>query len=122
MATLTLNSGSVPPKPTEKLIIEDIIEGTGTEAINGKTIVAHYTGTMKNNTKFHSSHNRGQPFSFPLGAGRVIQGWEQGIKGMKVGGKRKLTIPSHLGYGPRGTGNIPPNSTLIFEVELVDVK
>jgi FKBP-type peptidyl-prolyl cis-trans isomerase FkpA len=97
--------------------------GTGAEALAGKTVSVHYTGWLTDGTKFDSSKDRGQPFSFPLGAGRVIKGWDEGVAGMKVGGKRTLTIPPDLGYGARGApGAIPPNATLKFEVELLDVK
>ena len=97
--------------------------GTGDVATAGKTASVHYTGWLENGKKFDSSVDRGQPFSFPLGAGRVIKGWDEGVQGMKVGGKRKLTIPSDLGYGSRGAGGvIPPNATLIFDVELLGVR
>ena len=106
-----------------ELKIEDLQVGTGDEAKAGKTVSVHYTGWLENGTKFDSSLDRRQPFSFPLGAGHVIRGWDQGVAGMKVGGKRKLTIPPDLGYGARGAGGvIPPNATLIFEVELLGVK
>ena len=96
--------------------------GTGDLAVVGKTIAVHYTGWLENGKKFDSSVDRNQPFSFPLGAGRVIKGWDEGVQGMQVGGKRKLIIPSNLGYGARGAGGaIPPNATLIFEVELLGV-
>jgi FKBP-type peptidyl-prolyl cis-trans isomerase len=101
----------------------DQVIGTGELAVAGKTTTVHYTGRLENGTKFDSSVDRGQPFSFPLGAGRVIKGWDEGVQGMKVGGKRKLTIPSDLGYGSRGAGGvIPPNATLIFDVELLGVR
>lgn len=101
----------------------DQVVGTGVEAVAGKTVSVHYTGWLASGQKFDSSVDRGQPFSFPLGAGRVIKGWDEGVQGMKVGGKRKLTIPSELGYGSRGAGGvIPPNATLIFDVELLDVR
>jgi FKBP-type peptidyl-prolyl cis-trans isomerase len=101
----------------------DQVIGTGEVAVAGKTTTVHYTGRLENGTKFDSSVDRGQPFSFPLGAGRVIKGWDEGVQGMKVGGKRKLTIPSDLGYGSRGAGGvIPPNATLIFDVELLGVR
>ena len=101
----------------------DLQEGQGDEAKAGKTVSVHYTGWLENGTKFDSSLDRRQPFSFRLGAGQVIRGWDEGVAGMKVGGKRKLTIPSDLGYGARGAGGvIPPNATLIFDVELLGVK
>jgi FKBP-type peptidyl-prolyl cis-trans isomerase len=101
----------------------DQVVGTGDVAVVGKTASVHYTGWLENGKKFDSSVDRGQPFSFPLGAGRVIKGWDEGVQGMKVGGKRKLTIPSDLGYGSRGAGGvIPPNATLIFDVELLGVR
>lgn len=104
----------------------DLVVGTGDEAVNGATLDMHYTGWLYENSKrgrkFDSSHDRGRPFSFKLGSGMVIKGWDQGIKGMKVGGKRELIIPPALGYGSRGAGNvIPPNATLEFEVELLKV-
>jgi len=106
-----------------QLKVEVLQEGTGEGAKNGDTVIVHYTGTLENGTKFDSSIDRGQPFSFVLGAGRVIQGWDQGILGMKVGEKRKLTIPPELAYGSSGAGNvIPPNATLIFEVELLGIQ
>ena len=106
----------------QELKIEDLRLGTGAEAVNGKTVTVNYSGTLTNGTKFDSSYDRGTPFSFTLGAGEVIKGWDLGVAGMKVGGKRKLTIPSDLGYGSRGAGaDIPPNATLIFEVELLEV-
>ena len=103
------------------LIILDIVNGEGDEAKSGQTVSVNYTGTLENGTQFDTSIGRA-PFSFPLGAGRVIKGWDEGVAGMKVGGKRKLTIPPELGYGSRGAGNvIPANATLIFEVELLKV-
>ncbi|MGI9027084.1 MAG: FKBP-type peptidyl-prolyl cis-trans isomerase [Burkholderiaceae bacterium] len=104
--------------------------GTGAEAVAGKTVVVHYTGWLFDATatdnkgkKFDSSRDRGDPFSFGLGAGQVIKGWDQGVAGMKVGGQRTLVIPPELGYGARGAGGvIPPNATLVFDVELLDVK
>jgi FKBP-type peptidyl-prolyl cis-trans isomerase len=109
---------------TETLQIEELQVGTGAEAQAGQTVSVHYVGTLQSNgQKFDSSRDRGKPFDFPLGAGRVIKGWDQGVAGMKVGGKRRLTIPPHLGYGERGfPGAIPPNSTLVFEVELLGVR
>ena len=105
---------------SEELQIEDQIVGEGDEAMAGQTVEVHYTGWLTDGAKFDSSHDREQTFSFKLGAGEVIAGWDQGVAGMKVGGSRKLTIPSSLGYGERGAGGvIPPNATLVFKVELI---
>jgi FKBP-type peptidyl-prolyl cis-trans isomerase len=105
-----------------ELQIEDLVVGTGREAKKGVVVEVHYTGWLTDGKKFDSSVGRA-PFSFDLGAGQVIQGWDRGVVGMKVGGKRKLTIPPELGYGSRGfPGAIPPQSTLVFEVELLDVR
>jgi FKBP-type peptidyl-prolyl cis-trans isomerase len=107
----------------EEMKIEDIKVGTGEEAVAGKNVTVHYTGTLTDGTKFDSSLDRGTPFTFSLGSGEVIPGWDQGVAGMKAGGKRKLTIPPSLGYGEQGAeGVIPPNSTLIFEIELLKVE
>jgi FKBP-type peptidyl-prolyl cis-trans isomerase FkpA len=101
---------------------EELQVGDGDEAKPGDTVEVHYTGWLKNGTKFDSSKDRGRPFSFALGAGRVIKGWDEGVAGMKVGGKRKLVIPPELGYGTRGAGNsIPPDAQLTFEVELLKI-
>ena len=110
--------------PADKdLKIEELKVGSGDEAISGKSVSVHYTGWLTDGKEFDSSRKSGQPFTFQLGAGQVIPGWDQGVAGMKVGGKRKLTIPSHLAYGEHGAGNvIPPNATLVFEVELLEVK
>jgi peptidylprolyl isomerase len=99
----------------------DIVVGTGATAAPGNTVKVHYTGFLTNGEKFDSSRDRGEPFSFPLGAGQVIKGWDEGVAGMKVGGQRQLRIPPQLGYGPSGTGPIPPNATLVFDVELLGV-
>lgn len=104
------------------LVIKDLKVGLGKEAIRGTTVTVHYTGKLTNGKVFDSSVDRGEPFSFALGSGQVIQGWEQGIQGMKEGGKRKLTIPPKLGYGDQNVGPIQANSTLIFDVELLKVK
>jgi FKBP-type peptidyl-prolyl cis-trans isomerase FkpA len=101
----------------------DLIVGKGREAHAGETATVHYTGTLVDGTKFDSSKDRKNPFSFRLGAGHVIKGWDEGVEGMKIGGTRKLIIPSELGYGARGAGStIPPNATLLFEVELLDLR
>ena len=113
MSTTTTPSG---------LIIDEVVVGEGAQAAAGQQVKVHYTGWLTNGTKFDSSKDRNDPFVFPLGAGRVIKGWDEGVQGMKVGGKRKLTIPPALGYGARGAGGaIPPNATLVFEVELLGV-
>jgi FKBP-type peptidyl-prolyl cis-trans isomerase FkpA len=101
---------------------EDIVVGTGPSPQPGQEVTVHYTGTLEDGTKFDSSLDRGQPLKIQIGVGRVIKGWDEGVMTMKVGGKRKLVIPPQLGYGARGGGPIPPNSTLVFEVELLDVK
>ena len=104
------------------LEIKDLVVGTGAEAKAGQTVQVHYTGCLTDGKKFDSSVDRGTPFSFKLGAGQVIKGWDQGVAGMKVGGKRKLTIPPEMAYGAAGRpGRIPPNSTLVFDVELLGV-
>jgi len=113
MSTITTESG---------LQYEELTEGTGAKAAAGQTVSVHYTGWLTDGQKFDSSKDRNQPFEFSLGAGMVIRGWDEGVQGMKVGGVRKLTIPPELGYGARGAGGvIPPNATLVFEVELLDV-
>ncbi|HEV2953091.1 MAG TPA: FKBP-type peptidyl-prolyl cis-trans isomerase [Candidatus Dormibacteraeota bacterium] len=100
----------------------ELVDGTGAEAVAGQKVTVHYTGWLTNGTKFDSSRDRGNPFSFRLGGGEVIRGWDQGVAGMKVGGRRKLLIPPDLGYGARGAGGaIPPGADLIFTVELLGV-
>ena len=110
--------------PPSDLEITDLAEGEGTEATAGATVIAHYVGVAHSTgEEFDASYNRGQTLDFPLGAGRVIQGWDQGVVGMKVGGRRQLVIPPHLAYGDRGAGSaIAPGETLIFVVDLVDVR
>ena len=109
-------------KTASGLQYEDLVEGEGTEAVAGKTVEVHYTGTLVDGKKFDSSHDRNKAFSFKLGAGKVIKGWDEGVAGMKVGGKRKLVIPANLGYGSSGAGGaIPPNAVLHFDVELLKV-
>src|SRR5690242_15318485 len=106
-----------------ELKIEELVVGSGAEAVKGQTVSVHYTGWLTDGKKFDSSKDRGQPFSFALGRGQVIQGWDEGVVGMKVGGRRKLTIPPEMGYGKQGfPGAIPPNATLVFEVELLGTK
>ena len=106
-----------------ELIIEELVSGKGTSCKSGDHISVHYTGWLTNGKKFDSSVDRNDPFDFQLGVGQVIPGWDQGVEGMLVGGKRKLTIPSDLAYGPIGAGGlIPPNATLVFEVELLAIK
>ena len=102
---------------------EDMVVGSGTMAEPGMSVSVHYTGWLTDGTKFDSSLDRNQAFQFQLGAGQVIRGWDEGVKGMRIGGKRKLTIPPDMGYGAAGAGGvIPPNATLVFDVELLDVK
>ena len=104
------------------LQMEDLVVGQGAAPVTGQTVVVHYTGWLTDGKKFDSSKDRNDPFKFQLGRGQVIKGWDQGVASMKVGGKRKLTIPPDLGYGARGAGGaIPPNATLVFEVELLEV-
>ncbi len=122
---------AAPPPPEATLLVTDLMKGVGDEAFPGMNVIVHYTGWLYDpaakdfrGKQFDSSRERGQPLSFPLGAGRVIAGWEQGIPGMKIGGTRRLVIPPGLAYGSRNVGNgaIPPNSTLLFEVELLAVE
>lgn len=117
------NSPAASASPAGKLEVTDEVVGTGDEAVAGKTVTVNYVGTLTDGKKFDSSYDRNQPFDFKLGAGQVIKGWDEGVAGMKVGGKRKLVIPPDMGYGAQGAGSdIPPNATLVFEVELLGVK
>jgi peptidylprolyl isomerase len=121
-APTALSDGDYKTMPNG-LKYHDLTVGSGATAQKGKQAVVHYTGWLTNGTQFDSSLNRGQPFVFPVGGGRVIKGWDEGVDGMKVGGKRQLVIPPEMGYGARGAGGvIPPNATLVFEVQLLDVK
>ena len=124
MTVYTRETAAIPSTTTASgLQFEELAVGSGNTATAGQKVSVHYTGWLTNGTKFDSSKDRGEPFVFPLGKGHVIKGWDEGVAGMKVGGKRKLTIPPQLGYGARGAGGvIPPNATLVFEVELLDVK
>ena len=119
----TQKPAEAPPPSNEKLVIKDLVVGKGTEAKTGDSVKVHYVGTLPDGKEFDSSKKNNKPFDFELGAGRVIKGWDQGVAGMKIGGKRKLTVPPSLGYGARGFPPvIPPNATLIFDVELLEVK
>ncbi len=106
---------------SQELQIEDLQLGDGKEVVKGALITTHYRGCLEDGTEFDSSFSRGQPFQCVIGTRRVIQGWDQGLMGMRVGGKRKLWVPAHLGYGERAVGRIPPNSNLVFEIELLEV-
>ncbi len=113
---------STPTTTASGLVIEDTVVGEGDTAAAGQYVTVHYTGWLTDGTKFDSSKDRDEPFEFALGARHVIAGWDEGVQGMKVGGVRKLTIPANLGYGARGAGGvIPPNATLVFEVELLAI-
>ena len=111
----------VPETPGNGLSVRDDVVGTGEQVVPGAMLTVNYVGTLSDGTKFDSSYDRNQPFSFKFGVGQVIPGWEQGLVGMKVGGKRTLVIPSGLAYGEKGIGPIPPNATLVFQVELLQV-
>ena len=127
---LTACGGNTENNSVTQLIRQDDVVGTGAEAQSGQVVTVHYTGWLYDQTrpdrkgnKFDSSRDRNEPFSFNLGAGEVIRGWDEGVAGMKVGGRRTLTIPPDMGYGARGAGGvIPPNATLLFDVELLEVK
>ena len=112
------------PEPPADLVVTEVREGDGAEAVAGKQVLVHYVGVAHSTgEEFDASYNRGEPLSFRLGVGQVISGWDQGVQGMKVGGRRQLVIPPHLGYGERGAGGvIKPGETLIFVVDLVEVR
>lgn len=117
-----VNNATATRTTSSGLKIQDLVVGTGAVAKSGENVTVHYRGTLTDGTQFDASYDRGEPFSFDLGAGQVIRGWDEGVVGMRVGGKRKLTIPPSLGYGASGAGGvIPPNATLVFEVELLKV-
>ena len=113
---------SIVDNKSTELKVTKIKEGDGVQPAHGQTIKVHYTGTLEDGTQFDSSRDRNQPFEFPLGQGRVIQGWDKAFATMKVGDRATITIPAELGYGSRNMGTIPPNSTLIFDVELLEVR
>ncbi len=122
IASNTMSDANAVTTPSGLKYVE-LKEGTGATPQTGQTVEVHYVGTLENGTKFDSSRDRGQPFSFKIGVGQVIKGWDEGLSTMKVGGRRQLIIPSELGYGARGAGGvIPPNATLLFDVELLGVK
>ncbi len=118
---LALVACSDSPTEPQPLVIEDTVVGTGATAVAGDTVTVHYIGRFQDGSQFDNSYARNRPFSFVLGAGQVIQGWDQGIAGMKVGGQRRLTIPPSLAYGRDGYLDIPPNATLVFDVELLSI-
>jgi len=122
-AAMAAGGGDGPTEPTDsgEVTIDDLVVGTGATAVAGDNLTVNYTGWLADGTKFDSSYDRGQTYSFRLGAGQVIRGWDMGVPGMKVGGKRRLIIPPSLAYGSSGNGPIPPNATLKFEVELVSI-
>ncbi|HEU4682631.1 MAG TPA: FKBP-type peptidyl-prolyl cis-trans isomerase [Gemmatimonadales bacterium] len=121
-ATLSVDTAAMTKTPSG-LRYQDVARGEGKEAVDGRTAVVHYTGWLTNGEEFDDSRRRNEPFSFMVGAGRVIAGWDEGVMGMKVGGRRKLVIPANLGYGTAGAPpDIPPGATLVFDVELLDVR
>ena len=121
MANDEFEVAGTPQTASSGLGVLDMQEGSGAEATPGRRVTVHYTGWLTDGRQFDSSRDRGQPFTFNLGARQVIAGWDEGVAGMKVGGRRRLVIPPELGYGPGGAGPIPPGATLLFNVELLDV-
>ena len=121
VALTALACGTAEPTGPTQLVIEELTVGTGATAVSGDTVTVHYVGTLLNGTKFDSSVDRGQPYTFRLGTSAVIPGFEQGILGMRVGGKRRVTIPPHLAYGDTGQGPIPPKASIRFEIELLSI-
>jgi len=122
-APAVTESAAAPSAKPSSLVKEDTVVGKGAAAKTGDTVSVHYTGTLLDGTKFDSSRDRDEPFEFKLGAGMVIKGWDEGVVGMKKGGKRRLTIPSELGYGKAGSPpKIPPDATLVFDIELLEIK
>jgi FKBP-type peptidyl-prolyl cis-trans isomerase len=122
LVMLTAAACSDSPSGPSSLVVQDLVVGTGAVAASGDTITVHYVGRLQGGGQFDSSYDRNQPYTFTLGTGQVIAGWDQGIPGMRVGGKRRLTIPPSLGYGSQQYGPIPPDSTLIFDVELLSIE
>ena len=121
VALAACGGGDEAPTGPSNLVAVDLVVGTGSAVASGDTVTVHYVGTLTNGTKFDSSYDCGQPYTFRVGAGQVIAGWDQGLVGMRVGGKRRLTIPPSLGYGNRANGPIPANSTLVFEIDLLSI-
>jgi FKBP-type peptidyl-prolyl cis-trans isomerase len=114
-------TSDTPSGPSPTVGIDDLVVGSGAVAQTGNTVTVDYVGRLQDGSQFDSSYDRGQPFTFRIGAGQVIAGWDRGVPGMRVGGKRRLTIPPELAYGSQGYGPIPPNATLVFDIELLSI-
>ncbi len=112
---------STTPTNLPDLVVQDLVVGDGAVAAVGNSVAVHYVGRLVDGTQFDSSYDRGEPYRYTIGAGQVIAGWEQGVPGMRVGGTRRLTIPPHLAYGAAGRPGIPPNATLTFDIELIEI-